>query len=234
MFSRSAHVYDAIHADRVDYDGAARRLRDLIRKRRRSGGNRLLDVACGTGAYLPHLQQEYEVEGLDLDEGMLAVARRRLPDVPFHHAEMVDFDLGRGFDVVTCLSSSIGYAKTLPRMRQTVANLARHTLPGGVVAVEPWFGPEVWEPGRVTLDCVDRPDLKVARLLVSGAVGTVSSLDIHDLASSPAGVETLVERHELGLFTDAEYRAAFAAADLDVSYDAAGLIGRGLYLGVPK
>ncbi len=234
MFSQSAHLYDAIYAGSVDHAGAARRLRGLIRERRQSTGHRLLDVACGASAYLPFLREEYEVEVLDLDAGMLAIARRRLPDVRLHHADMVAFDLGRRFDVVTCLSSSIGYARTLPRMRQTIANLARHTLPGGVVAVEPWFGPEVWEPGRVTLDCVDRPELKIARLLVSGAAGAVSSLDIHDLASGPAGVETLVERHELGLFAHEEYLAAFAAAGLDPSFDAEGLVGRGLYLGLRR
>ena len=161
MFSQSAHLYDAIYAASVDHQGAARRLRGLVREHRQSTGNRLLDVACGTGAYLPFLRQEYEVEGLDLDEGMLSVARRRLPDVRFHHADMVDFDLGRRFDVVTCLFSSIGYAGTLPRMRRTIANLARHTLPGGVVAVEPWFSPESWVVGHVSSTYVDRPDLKI-------------------------------------------------------------------------
>ena len=234
MFSQSAHLYDAIYAASVDHQGAARRLRGLVREHRQSTGNRLLDVACGTGAYLPFLRQEYEVEGLDLDEGMLSVARRRLPDVRFHHADMVDFDLGRRFDVVTCLFSSIGYAGTLPRMRRTIANLARHTLPGGVVAVEPWFSPESWVVGYVSSTYVDRPDLKIARMNISEATGTLSFMDLHYLVATRDGVEHFTERHELGLFTHQDYLAAFEAAGLDASFDADGLIGRGLYLGLRR
>ena len=74
---------------------------------------RLLDVACGTGLHLSYLTYRFQVEGLDRDEQLLAIARQRNPEVPLHHADMVDFALGRTFDVVTCLFSAIGYVKTL-------------------------------------------------------------------------------------------------------------------------
>jgi ubiquinone/menaquinone biosynthesis C-methylase UbiE len=44
----------------------------------------LLDVACGTGKHLEQLMRWYQVEGLDLDDGLLAIARERLPGVPLH------------------------------------------------------------------------------------------------------------------------------------------------------
>jgi hypothetical protein len=56
-------------------------------------------------------------------------------------------------------------------------------------------------------------------------------MDMHYLIGTDRGIEYFVERHELTLFTDAEYRAALAAAGLDVEHDAHGLTGRGLYLG---
>ena len=61
---------------------------------------------------------------------------------------MLDFDLGRQFDVVTCLFSSIGYVKTVPNMKRAVANMSRHLKPGGVLVLEPWFTPEDWHPER--------------------------------------------------------------------------------------
>jgi SAM-dependent methyltransferase len=234
MLTKSAAIYDVIHAARFDIAAAASKVHNLIQAHSRTAGNTLLDVACGTGAYLVHLRASYVVEGVDLDPGMLAVARQKLPGVPLHQADLVDFDLGRRFDTVLCLGSAIGYAGTVDRLRQAVGTLARHTVPGGVVVVEPWFGPDVWEDGRLTADLVDEPALKIARILVSGREGSVSTLDIHYLVARPAGVEYFTEQHRLGLFTHEEYLAAFREAGLDVTHDGEGLLGRGLYVGVRR
>jgi ubiquinone/menaquinone biosynthesis C-methylase UbiE len=76
MFERSAELYDAFYAFK-DYAGEAEKLDALIRLRV-PGARTLLDVACGTGKHLAELASRYEVEGLDLDPSLLAVARERL------------------------------------------------------------------------------------------------------------------------------------------------------------
>lgn len=55
---------------------------------------------------------------------------------------------------------------------------------------------------------------------------------LHYLVGTPDGVEYMTELNEFGLFTHAEYLAAFRKAGLKVTYDCKGLIGRGLYIGV--
>src|SRR5438105_8157504 len=163
MFTKSARFYDALYAWK-DYGTEAQRLRDIILSHGLTDGATLLDVACGTGAHIAHLKQFYRVEGLDLDPVLLEIARERNPEIAFHQGDMEDFKLGRQFDVVTCLFSSIGYVKTVPRLNQTLANLARHTAPGGLVLVEPWLMPEVYQVGGVRALFVDQPDLKIARM----------------------------------------------------------------------
>lgn len=234
MYQRSAAVYDAYYGARHDYADLAGRVRDIVAARVPGVEPTLLEVGCGTGAYLVYLRQWFAVEGVDLSAEMLGVARGKLPGVPLQEADMAEFDLGRRFGTVVCLFSSIGYVKRVPRLRRTIANLARHALPGGVVIVEPWFSPEVWEEGRVTADLTDHGGVKLARMLRSGREGNVSALDIHWLVSGPesAAVEHFAERHELGLFTAREYREAFVAAGLEVEHDPVGLTGRGLFVGV--
>lgn len=233
MFTKSANIYDAIYLNMgKDYTAEAVKIHSIVQQYKRISGNLLLDVACGTGIHIGSLREYYQVEGLDLDEKMLAEARKKFPDVPLHHGDMVDFDLGREFDIVTCLFSSIGYVKTTQRLNQAVSRMARHVKPGGVLLVEPWFSPDVWNTGKVHATFVNQPDLKIARMNISERKDNLSFFNFHYLVATPEGIEHFTELHELGLFTDNEYLEAFHAAGLTVSHDPIGLDGRGLYIGV--
>jgi SAM-dependent methyltransferase len=230
MFKHSAQLYDQIYAFK-DYRAEAETLADLIRRDLRSGGRRLLDVACGTGLHLQYLKAGFDVEGLDLDGELLEIARHRLPGVPLHQGDMIDFDLGREFDVITCLFSSIGYVRTLDNLYKAIGTMADHLLPGGLLLIEPWFTPAAWKPDTVHSLFIDEPGLKIARINISQADGRLSYMDFHYLVGTPEGVEHFVERHELGLFEQEEMIDAFQAAGLQVTYDPEGPMGRGLYTG---
>jgi SAM-dependent methyltransferase len=229
VFRRSARLYDAVYASIRDYPREAAELDRLIQERR-PGARTLLDIACGTGAHLEHLTG-YEVEGLDLDPEMLGVASERLPNVPLHEGDMADFDLGKRFDAVVCMFSSIGYVRTAERLRSAVASMARHLEPGGVLVVEPWLSPEVWVDRHVGAVFVDQPELKIARMNVGEREGNLSIFEFEYLVGTPNGLERFNERHELGLFTVEQYLEAFRAAGLEVDHDPEGPMGRGLYIG---
>jgi SAM-dependent methyltransferase len=236
MYTKSEAFYDAIYGTMKDYEKEAEQIHAVIKQYKQSPGNALLDVACGTGAHIASLQRDYTVEGLDLDGEMLAIATRRNPGIIFHRADMVDFDLGRTFDVVMCLFSSIGYAKTLPRMRQALQTMRRHLNAGGVLLIEPWLAPEMYKIGHLGAVFVNQPDLKIARMNKSEVEGRVSIMNFHYLVATPAGIEHFTELHELGLFSHEEYLDAFSASGLDVAHDPdpEKLTGRGLYIGVAR
>lgn len=235
MFSKSAHYYNEIYASAgKDYAAEARKVHAIIREHKRSKGKTLLDVACGTGSHTGRLAKYYQVEGLDLDAGMLKVAKRKYPDIRFHQGNMINFDLARQYDVVVCLFSSIGYVCTKSGLHRAIRNMAKHLLAGGVLLVEPWFSPEQWTPGHVSTLQVERPDVKIVRMSYSGQKRRISTIEFQYLIGTSKGIEHEVEIHELGLFTHAEYLAAFKAAGLTVSHDPEGISGRGLYIGVKQ
>ncbi len=228
---KSARFYDAVYGFK-DYASESEQLLGLIESSKLSDGNTLLDVACGTGGHFPYLREHYQIEGLDLDENMLLVARERFPDILFHQGDMVDFDLSGRFDVITCLFSSIGYTKTASRMRQAVQNMADHLLPGGVLIIEPWLSPDQWKPGGLHGLNVVEPDFRITRMNISETRGGLSVVDFHYLVGTPEGIHYFTETHELGLFSTESYLDAFESAGLDVTHDPEGLIGRGLFIGV--
>jgi SAM-dependent methyltransferase len=230
VFTRSADIYDAVYSFK-DYAAEAERVHELIEERT-PGAASLLDVACGTGKHLEQLARWYEVQGLDLNEEFVEIARERLGgSAHIHLADMTSFELGRVFDAVTCLFSSIAYAGTEERLDAAVAAMARHLKSGGTLVLEPWVTPENWMVGRPHLLAVDLPDLKIARANVSGREGGLAIMEFDYLVATSEGTRHFTERHEAALFTDEQYRQAFARAGLSVELDEEGLIGRGLYLG---
>lgn len=231
-FHASARYYDEIYGH-VDYRAHALAVEAAVRANRLDARS-LLDIACGTGRHLEILRGRYDdLAGVDVDPTLVEMARSRNPGVDIRLGDMTDFDLGRRFDVVTCLFSSIGYVRTEDRLRAAVGVMAHHLHRGGVLVVEPWFAPRAWEEGRVVLHTVDRPSLKIARTSRSlPATEGVSRLVFDYLVATPERAETFSEIHDLGLFTDEQYLAAAEAAGLDATFDAEGPMGRGMLLAV--
>jgi SAM-dependent methyltransferase len=232
VFSKTTELYDLIYSEFKDFQGEARRVAALIRDRC-PGARSILDVGCGTGRHAETLVQEFgfQVDGLDIEPGFVEIASARCPGGVCTLGDMADFDLGKTYDVVLCLFSSIGYVKTLERLGSAARAFRRHLSIGGMVLVEPWFTPEEFHAGRLYLQTVDREDLKIARMSHSRVEGRMSRLEFHYLVGDSDGLRRLEEVHELGLFTTEEMTEALREAGFtEVEFDSQGLTGRGLFL----
>lgn len=230
----TADVYDAIYAKK-NYEAEAQALKGLVDRYKKSDGNELLDVACGTGLHLPYLVGDYRVTGVDLSEQQLEAARKRLPDLTFQQGDMRDFDLQHQFDVVTCLFSSIGYVHPYEDLKKVVSNMAGHLKPGGVLFIEPWLQPGVFDPNRPPhTETGELPEkhLKVTRTAHNSIEGNISVLDMHHVVESPEGTREFTEQHRLALYTPDEFKQAFTEAGLEFHTDEQGLSGRGLHIGL--
>lgn len=230
-YTKSAAFYDAIYHWK-DYATEAQKLDAVIQRAKQTSGNTLLEVACGTAEHARHLHEPYAITGLDLDEEMLAVAREKLPDITFHRGDMRDFDLGKQFDIVTCLFGSIGYMLTMDELIQALTMMRRHTKQGGTLIVEPFVLRERWKGGRISAIHVDLPGMILTRITKTEDQGTIATLDFHYLVGIEGEIKYFIEHHELALYTLEQYLLAFRSAGLDASFDPEGLMGRGLFTAV--
>jgi SAM-dependent methyltransferase len=129
-------TYDSLapHYDAVAGDGAAEAafVGDLIRWRHGRAAT-LLDVACGTGAMTALLARRYQVSGLDISPGMLAVARDKLPaGTPLYQADMTRFRLDTRFDAVVCAYQGVNHLLSLAHWESFFGRVYEHLNAGGV------------------------------------------------------------------------------------------------------
>jgi ubiquinone/menaquinone biosynthesis C-methylase UbiE len=230
MFTASAELYDAIYSFK-DYATEAAQVAALVHASHPQARS-ILDVACGTGEHARHLSAShgFDVDGLDLDAGLLRVAREKHSSGCFFLADMSDFTLAKRYDVVLCLFSSIGYLVTLERTQRALACFRRHLRPDGMLLVEPWFTPGSLEHGRVLRHTGTHHGRMVERVSRCEIDGRASRLWFEYRVDTADGARHATEVHELGMFTTEEMAAAFEGAGLRAEFDSTGLTGRGLWM----
>jgi cyclopropane fatty-acyl-phospholipid synthase-like methyltransferase len=129
-------VYDLLapHYDAVTGDSAAEAafIHDII-DRRHSKAATLLDLACGTGSITALLAGAYQVSGLDISPGMLALAREKLPrQARLYLADMTSFRLDARFDVIVCAYQGINHLLSLAAWKSGFDRAYEHLNRGGL------------------------------------------------------------------------------------------------------
>lgn len=229
-YGDSAPWYDAVYEAIGDHAASAAALAAWI-ERRNPGARTVLEGACGTGLVLRRLADRgFEVDGFDLAPAMIAQARRRLPGARLWVDDLRTWTVRARYDAIVCVGSSIAYVVTEAALRDAIGRMADRLAPGGVLLVEPWFPPEVWEDGRRDRLTVDRDGTRIVRESTSSRDGDRSILRFDFRIDGPGVSRRFSESHVMGLFTDGQMRSAFARAGLAVERDAAYPTGRGLYV----
>ncbi len=235
LHTQLAKYYDRIYSFR-DYLDEAVRIQNLVIKYSETGGNTLLDVACGTGLHLKHLKDDFSCTGVDASKDMLKIARRNAKGVTFKEADMKTLNLGKQFDVITCLLSSIGYAKTNSNLERAIQNFSKHLKKGGLALIEPSHANSFYVKGDPRMTIYDGKDAKIARINVSKIRQATASLQMHILiAERGKDAKYFIDRHELGLFGISNTLRLMKAAGLKSKYLKNGLMtGRELFIGLKK
>jgi SAM-dependent methyltransferase len=120
-------------------------------------GDRVLDVACGTGIVArvaaDRTGARGSVVGIDRDPAMLAVAERLRPDIEWREGDALGLPfLARSFDVVLCQAALTCFSDTGRALRE----MARAIKDNGTVAIQVWDRLDAQPAHRRLLDVVGR------------------------------------------------------------------------------
>ncbi len=118
----------------------------LISQAKCGSGDRVLDIACGTGFVSARISPDCTVTGIDVNEGMLAIARQNTK-VEWHLGSATALPFGdASFDVVLC-QQGLQY---FPDRVAAVKEMVRVLVPGGCVSLNVW-GPLERQPFHAAL-----------------------------------------------------------------------------------
>jgi ubiquinone/menaquinone biosynthesis C-methylase UbiE len=98
-------------------------------------GERMLDVACGTGfSFIPLLEGGWQVTGCDISPAMIETARAKVGD----RAELLVADMRElpeigEFDLIWSINSAMNYLLTTDELTATLAGMRRNLAPQGLV-----------------------------------------------------------------------------------------------------
>ena len=91
-----------------------------------------MDLACGTGILCRLLQSSgIRAAGMDLSDGMIAIARQTSPDIPYTVADMVTFRPEETYDLVTCTGDALNHIESLEDVARIFHNVYSFLNPGG-------------------------------------------------------------------------------------------------------
>ncbi len=136
----SPQDYDAWYDSPRGHWIGATELQLVLRHLDRRHGQQVLDVGCGTGWFTRRLvERGYLMTGLDVDEGMLAVARQRTPEgIAWLQGDAAHLPFAdRSFDQVVALTSlcfvpdwqrALAEMVRVARRRVVLGLLNRHSL----------------------------------------------------------------------------------------------------------
>ncbi len=91
-----------------------------------------LDLACGTGILCQILHSSgIQVTGMDLSEGMIAIARQGNPGIHYDVADMTTYRPEGPFDLVTCTGDAVNHIGDLGDVAAIFRNVYGYLGPGG-------------------------------------------------------------------------------------------------------
>lgn len=116
---------------------ALKEMKQFLEKKKNLAGFSVLDMGCGTGQLICEMASELnrynlDITGVDLSQGMIDQARKKINNATFVRVDASEFDPGhRQYDVITCLNSFPYY----PDPEQVLSSLLKMLKKDGILII---------------------------------------------------------------------------------------------------
>jgi SAM-dependent methyltransferase len=136
----AADWYQTAFAETADMawtDRTEAEVERAMRMLKPQGGERVLDLACGSGRHSLELRRQgFDAVGADISPELLEIARREAAkeglEVEFVEADLRELEFDTEFDIVLSLNDgAIGYLETDEQNHRTFEVISRSLRPGG-------------------------------------------------------------------------------------------------------
>ena len=131
-YTQLAELYD-IFVQHKDYGLETEFIAGILES---YGVDTVLDVGCGTGNHLVHLERiGFNCTGIDINREMLDIAKTKLKsDVV--NADVTRFNLQKRFDAITCMYAVFNHLVDYDSANAAIKCFKKHLEPGGVLILD--------------------------------------------------------------------------------------------------
>lgn len=129
-YNNMAKYYDLFYSNK-SYENEISFLKKLI-------GNRktILDVGCGTGIHMHLLEKSgYIVDGLDLNLGMLDIARTRVKGNLFE-ANLLNFNINKKYDCIISMFAVFNHLNDYNEFEKGIMHCYEHLNEDGILIID--------------------------------------------------------------------------------------------------
>lgn len=129
-YQQMAKYYDLFYKKK-NYDKESTFLENLINKRKT-----ILDIGCGTGLHMHYLEEKnYQVEGIDLNQGMLDVAKTRVKGT-LYQGNLLDFKPHKKYDAIISMFAVFNHLTNEQELEEALLHWYEYLNTNGVLIID--------------------------------------------------------------------------------------------------
>lgn len=129
-YGKMATFYDLFYANK-SYEKEVKFLREIIGNRKN-----VMDLGCGTGIHMRKLEDaRYKVDGLDLSEDMLKIAKTRVRGDLFC-GDLLEYETTKTYDVIISMFAVFNHLKSYSEFERGIMHWYSKLNPNGVYIID--------------------------------------------------------------------------------------------------